>query len=332
MSSRGGVADVEVSIVSLRGGSQLESCLAALSLACAGLAWRLTLVDNSPSGLDPTQCLHGVNGTVIRSEGRRGFGANQNLVLAGVVREQRARYALVLNDDTEPGPRSITTLVQYADERPHIGAVAPDIADSRGNMELSMVAWPTLADQALNAMFPRRELRTTAEDGWLNGACMLVRTAALADVGLFDPQYFLFFEETDLCRRLTDAGWHTEHCSRARVVHHKSQTTMRTGARLDIEQQILRSQYVYFRKHHGKLTARVLNTLTRSGFMVRAVKAALEATGGREPRGSSTAGVLWALAVFRPDLPTRFEIEARPRSSEPHAPRDPGTMARRKPA
>ncbi len=90
--------------MSLNGGEQLARCVAALPGACAGLTWRLTLVDNSAAGLDLTRCL-GVDKptAVLRSEGRRGFGANQNLALAGIVRERRARYALILNDGCRSG-------------------------------------------------------------------------------------------------------------------------------------------------------------------------------------------------------------------------------------
>ncbi len=308
-------ADVEVSIVSLRGGSQLERCVATLPRACAGLDWRLTLVDNSPFGLDLRHHLHGGPAVVVlRSNGRRGFGANQNLALAAIARERRARYALVLNDDTEPGAGSITTLVQYADRRPRTGALAPVIADSAGNLEPSVIAWPTLISQALISLLPNRQPTTTAEDGWVNGACVLLRTATLAEVGLFDPQYFLFFEETDLCRRMTDAGWRTEHCSGASIVHHKSQTT-RTGSRIELERQSLRSQYLYFCKHHGRFSARVLNGLVRCGLLARTAKAMIETVGRMKPNKSSTAGGLWTLALSRPSRPTRFEIEARQGSS-----------------
>lgn len=310
------VADVEVSIVSLRGGSQLSRCVATLPRACAGLSWRLTLVDNSPSGLALTPSLHGVPAAAtLRSEGRRGFAANQNLVLTQVVREDRARYVLVLNDDTELDTRSVTTLVRYADERPHTGAVGPVLRDSNGARSPSIFAWPTLTNQVLSSAFPRRQPRPVAEQGWINGACLLVRTAALAQVGLFDPQYFLFYEETDLCRRMTRAGWRIEQCANATVVHRQHQTTKRTGSAVEIDQQMLRSRYLYFRKHRGRLAARMLNGLVRCGLFARTAKVAVETAAGRKPSGSPTAGVLWALTASQPSRPTRFELEARANSA-----------------
>lgn len=305
------LADVEVSIVSLEGGSQLTRCLAALPAACAGLAWRLTLVDNSPLGLDLTPCLAGLPATVLRSEGRRGFGANHNLVLAGLVCERRARYVLVLNDDTEPGPRSVTALVRHADRHSRTGALAPVIKNSRGTNEPPIIAWPTLSNQALGSIFPGfAPGPAPAERGRLNGACMLIRIAALAQVGLFDPRYFLFFEEADLCRRLRAAGWQIGHCPGASIVHHEGQTTRRMGSGIELEQQGIRSRYIYFRKHHGRLAARVLNGLVRSGLLARTIKAAVKAVAGREPTGSSTAGVLWALTRYPPTRPSPFELEA----------------------
>ncbi|MGI8412546.1 MAG: glycosyltransferase [Solirubrobacteraceae bacterium] len=265
-------------------------------------------MDNSPSGLDLTHVRHDLSAAaVIRSKGRRGFGANQNLVLVRVVAERRARYVLVLNDDAELGTSSVTTLVRCADQRPRTGAVGPFMPGSGP----SMFAWPTRASQALGSVFPRFLLRPTAEEGWLTGACMLVRTDALAEVGLFDPQYFLFFEDTDLCRRLTNAGWHTEHCSAATAVHHRRQTTTRTSTEVEIQKQMFRSQYLYCRKHHGRLAARVLNGLARSALLARTVKFALvEAAAGRSGR-ITVSRLLTFTLFFRPSRPTRFEIEAR---------------------
>lgn len=311
MSPQFAAADVEVSIVALLGGSQLARCLSALPEACAELAWRLTLVDNSPLGLELEQCLAGLPATVLRSEGPRGFGTNQNLVLAGVVRERRARYALVLNDDTEPGPGSVTALVRHADRRTRIGALVPSIRNSTGTLEPPIIAWPTLFNQALGSLFPRfAPGAATAERGRLNGACMLIRTAALAQAGLFDPRYFLFFEEADLCRRLRARGWQTEHCPDATVVHHEAQTTTRIGSPLEREQQTIRSRYIYFRKHHGRLAAWVLGGLVRSGLLARTVRTALQAAASGRPIGSSRAGALWALSWYRPTRPSRFELGA----------------------
>lgn len=298
-------ADVEISIVSLLGGSRLERCLAALPAACGGLDWRVTLVDNSPSGLDVAW--PALN--VIRSVGRRGFAANHNLVLTAVLAERRARYVLVLNDDTELTPGCLATLVRRADEHPRTGAVGPRIPGSGE----SMFAWPTPASQLVSSLVPRKLMRPSAREGWLTGACILLRADALAEVGLFDPDYFLFFEDTDLCRRLTDAGWQIEHCPEATAAHARAQTTTRTGTEVERQQQMLRSQYLYCQKHHGALTAHLLNGFGTGALVARTALFGLRALRGRSDL--PTVRLVWILTRYRPSRPTRFEIEARERSA-----------------
>ena len=313
MESRGAAVDVEISVVSLLGGSHLQRCLAALPEACAGLSWRVTLVDNSPSGLDLDELGEPSSDfAVIRSRGRRGFGANHNLVLAGVVEERRARYALVLNDDTELNPGGVTRLVHCADQHARTGAVGPAIPESG----MSMFAWPTPASQVVSSLVPRRLIRPTAQDGWLTGACVLLATEALAEIGLFDTQFFLFFEDADLCRRLVDAGWRTMHCAQATAVHHRAQTTTRTSTEFQVQQQMLRSQYLYARKHHGVLTARLLDLYGTCALWARTALFALRALTGRADL--STVKLVWALSLYRPPRPTQFEIEAS--ETQPAAP------------
>lgn len=304
------MVDVEISIVSLLGGSRLERCLTALPRACDGLSWRVTLVDNSPSGLDVGEAADRLAAfTLLRSRGRRGFGANHNLVLTRVLAGRRARYVLVLNDDTELSPGCVRALVRRADERPRTGAVGPMIPGSGA----SMFAWPTPASQVVSSLVPRRLMRPSDEDGWLTGACLLLRTAALDEVGVFDPRYFLFFEDADLCRRLTNAGWHTEHCADAVAAHDRAQTTAHTIAEYQVQQQMLRSQYLYCRKHHGALIAHLLNGFGTCALVARTGLFALRALRGRSDL--PTVRLVWRCTLYRPSRPTQFELEAREQSA-----------------
>ena len=56
---------------------------------------------------------------------------------------------------------------------------------------------------------------------WVQSAAFMLRTAAVAEIGGFDPDFFVYGEDMDLCRRLADAGWHTLWVPSARVVHHE---------------------------------------------------------------------------------------------------------------
>ena len=60
---------------------------------------------------------------------------------------------------------------------------------------------------------------------WVQSAAMLVRREAADEIGYFDPQFFVYSDEVDFCRRLADAGWHTLYVPGARAVHHEQLST-----------------------------------------------------------------------------------------------------------
>jgi N-acetylglucosaminyl-diphospho-decaprenol L-rhamnosyltransferase len=303
--------DVEISIVSLGDTHRLAACVDTLRSACEGLAWRLAIVDNSPAGQDLRTVIAAAPcASAVRSEGRRGFGTNHNLVLRDVLAEARARYVLVLNDDTELDRRAVTTLVACADADRSVAAASPQIRDANGNPEPSQLAWPSAVGEAMRTALPRRAPTPVRDGGWLNGACILLRTSALREVGLFDTAFFLFFEDADLCLRLVRAGWRVQPCTTASIVHHGHGTILTPELRPDIEEQVLRSRYLFFRKHHGPAAAWLVTLLVRAALLLRAAKMLVEASAGRGARGFSRPRTLWALACIRPARPSRLEREA----------------------
>jgi GT2 family glycosyltransferase len=309
LSARSPVTDVEISIVTLGDAAQLGRCMAGLQAACGSLAWRLTIVDNSARELALGDALASVPAaSVVRSKGRRGFAANQNLALSPIIEQRRARYVLILNDDTELDMGCVSALVRHADSDMRIGAVSPVIRDGHGNREADMFAWPTLRNQAARMLLPSLGAPALDGSGWLNGAAMLVRMAALVEVGMFDESFFLFFEETDLCRRMVRAGWRLGVCGEASLTHHRYGTTRQHTPNLGIEQQVLRSRYLYFRKHHGAASALALDAISRAALAARAAKAAAAGRDRREHRQS--AALLWQLARYPPSRPSTTERQA----------------------
>ena len=305
-------ADVEISIVSLGDTERLTTCVKTLAAACEGLSWRLAVVDNSRTGKNLDEVVAAApSARTVRSEGRRGFGANHNLVLRDLLVEARARYVLVLNDDTELDRRAVTAMVRCADADSTIGAVSPRVRDTTGRPEPSQLAWPSLRHEVLRTAFPRRQPAPTRAGGWLNGACLLLRTPALRQVGLFDTRFFLFFEDTDLCLRLARAGWRLETCSDASIVHHGHQTILAPELRPEVEQQVLRSRYLFFCKHRGQAAARAVTALVRGALLVRTAKMLSECLRGSDVHGLSDARALWAITRSRPTRPTQLELEAR---------------------
>lgn len=304
--------DLEVSIVTLGGIERLAGCIDSLDAACAGLTWQLTVVDNSKDGQDLVELLEKVPAArVIRSEGRRGFAANHNLVLADIIEHGYAQYVLVLNDDTELDRRAVTALVACADRQSDLGAVAPRIRDAGGRIDPSILPWPSVGQQVVQSLVPRARFTIKPRSGgWLHGACLLVRVSALEEVGVLDPSFFLFFEDTDLCLRMRHAGWKLQVCDEASIVHHGHKTIGESRFSAETQKQVLRSRYLFFRKHHGLAAARTVTELVRCALMMRTTKMLVETSLRRRAAVPEGPRALWALTCCRPDHPTTLELDA----------------------
>jgi GT2 family glycosyltransferase len=211
---------------------------------------------------------------VVRRD-NRGFGAGVNAgVEAAVAAVGPADAYLLVNPDcTLPAP-SYGRLVAALDDDPGLAAVAPLMRypDGRygiaGGPEPGMLKeWLAalrvdhLVPRRLRRLLPRRlraylavepgaGVRTVA---WVSGYCMLVRASALRSVDGFDPGFFLYFEDVDLCRRLRGLGWRIALVADSVADHTESASTARVG-----KDRLYRTgRRTYFDKH-GTRTQRLL--------------------------------------------------------------------------
>jgi GT2 family glycosyltransferase len=110
---------------------------------------------------------------------------------------------------------------------------------------------------------------------------MLVRREAAERVGWLDPEFFVYSDETDFCKRLRDAGWRTLHVPAARAIHHDQLASDATGADRRVV-EFSRNRDLYLRKHKGKAAAFLMRPLLAFPYVVRA--AAFAVMPGRSPR------------------------------------------------
>jgi hypothetical protein len=100
-------------------------------------------------------------------------------------------------------------------------------------------------------------------------AALLLRREALDEVGDFDEGFFIYSEETDLSRRLRDAGWRTQYFPQVTVVHHESQFSAGIPERRINE--MWRGRHRYWSKHHSAAGARVAAGFTGAQYGLRAL-------------------------------------------------------------
>lgn len=100
--------------------------------------------------------------------------------------------------------------------------------------------------------------------GWVSGASMMIRHEVLADIGLLDEKFFMYYEETDFCLRAADAGWQRWYVPSSRIVHLVGQSSGVTGTQRSIKRRPrywFESRHHYFRKHFGGLSTLVADLL-----------------------------------------------------------------------
>lgn len=303
-----GLVDVDISIVSHKNQALVRRCLRSLPGACASITWRASVVENLPrTGPALTDEFPWVR--VITNPAPAGFGQNHNAVLTPVVRLNLARHVLVLNDDTELAPGSVSALICHADRDPSLGAVGPLLESPSGQPQHSFYAFPTVRGTVRAALRPGRLTcePITSGPGWLGGACLLVRADAVGNGLLFDPKFFMFFEDTDLGVRLSASGWRIEVCAEASVVHFDHQTVSQPEMRHEMHCQMLRSSYLYFRKHHSPAAAWTVALACRSSLLLRGLRTLGKSLLRRNADERASGRDLLRLARYRPTVPLRHE-------------------------
>jgi len=240
----------------------LRECLASLARAQLG-EHEIIVVDNASADGSADMVARDFPAVRLQRNARNeGFaiGCNQGLALA------RGEWLLLLNADTRVEPDAIALLERFLESHADYGAAAPRLVSPDGGTQRSCQAFPNLCTPLFFATpferwFPNsRELRRYFLRDWAQederdveqppAACLLLRRAALAQVGHFDERLWLFYNDVDLSLRLARAGWRTRYVASARVLHHIGASTRQFGTFIP---EWHRNRLHYYRKHHGWL-------------------------------------------------------------------------------
>lgn len=209
---------LSVVIPTSRGGADLERCLT--TLAAQGYPeLEVVVVDNASP--DPAmerlpERFAGVR--ILRNEENRGFAGASNQGIEA----SEGELILLLNDDTALEPAALQALVGALCERPSWGACQAKLLlmDDPGRLDTAgsfLTATGFLVHRG--AYEPEERFAASDEIFAAKGAALLVSRRAVAHVGAFDPDFFAYLEETDLCWRLWLAGWEVGFAADARVLH-----------------------------------------------------------------------------------------------------------------
>ena len=273
-------APLRLVVVTYSPGESLAAFLASLP-AATSRPYEVVLADNGSTDGAP-QAAIGPGVRLLETGGNLGYGRAANAGAAGFDGE----WLVVANPDVEWAAGSLDALLEAGERWPRAGCLGPAIRTPDGRLYPSARAFPSLGRGIGHAVFGwwwpanpwtrsyRAESGTPVEGrtGWLSGSCMLLRREAFDAVGGFDPSYFMYCEDMDLCRRLAEAGWDNVYVPAAVITHEGGHATSRAAGPMLREHH--RALYRYLARQYSGAVWAPVRAVLGLGLLLRYLLAA----------------------------------------------------------
>lgn len=259
----------------------LVQCLHSVEAASTELTVEVIVVDNHSSD-GSVAYLRPIFPTVqfIEAGENLGFGKANNVGIALA----QAKYTLLLNPDTILSEDTLHIMWHYMESRPDAGIAGCKVLNPDGTFQVACrrgfpTPWASFCRLfGLQALFPKSPLFArynqtfrsedeTYDVDALIGAFMFCRTEALQQANGFDPEFFMYGEDLDLCFRIQQAGWKVAYYPATTIVHFKGESTRRSS--MNEVKVFYEAMTIFARKHYGK--SRLLLIFLRLGIELRAI-------------------------------------------------------------
>lgn len=203
----------------------------------------------------------------IQNSANLGFSKACNLGAA----KARGRYLLFLNSDTEAKADTFKHLCQWLDEHQRTGIVGPELLGPAGEIQQMSWVWhPLLHGEFIQQYFApyvvrrsrfRQKLirylqRRSDTVPSMCGACLMIRRSLFEELGGFDNDFELYFEDSDLCLRCQKAGWKIDFVAESKIIHRLGHST--TGSWTITSLIYQQSHLTFYRKHSSALVVSLL--------------------------------------------------------------------------
>jgi len=257
--------DISVILVSYNTIELTRKALSHLFASLHNLEMKVVIVDNASKDHSADVLRREYPSiTLIENKENVGFGRANNQALPYI----NSRYVLLLNTDAFVEQDTIAKTVQYMDAKPHCGILGVKFLGGDGELQPSCRFFPTPWNIFLNRTGLKRIFKyakmvddmswdhaSVRDCDWVPGCYFLVRKEVIDQIGFFDPRYFLYYEEIDLCFAAKKAGWHVTYFPYTSVVHLGGESAKSEGEITSSGKQLeslrIESELLYFRKNHG---------------------------------------------------------------------------------
>lgn len=231
--------DISIVIVNYKSKGLTLNCIKSIEEADFGkLEYEVIVIDNN-SGDQLGEILAWQHPQVIfiQSDSNKGMGAGNNIGL----RRAQGKYFVVMNPDTLAFNDTFSKFFTFMESNPTIGIAGPQQFNPDRSIQNSCYTFPKIFTLIYRRTFLGRfsfakksiaqfmmenvNKKEFLEVDWLLGSCLFIRKSALKEVGYFDERFFLYFEDTDLCRRFWKKNWRVVFYPEARIIHNHNRAS-----------------------------------------------------------------------------------------------------------
>ncbi|MCX6792609.1 MAG: glycosyltransferase family 2 protein [Candidatus Falkowbacteria bacterium] len=258
--------DISIVIVNYKNKGLTLNCIRSVEeSALNNLKHEIIVVDNnSDDNIGQILAWQYPKVIFIENKSNVGMGAGNNVGL----KRARGKYVVVMNPDTFAFPDTLAKLFVFMEANPSVGVVGPKQYNPDKTIQDSCYRWHSFFTPFFRRTFLGRsgfakqeidrylmqdyDKKTIREVDWLLGSCLFMRAKALKEIGWFDERFFLYFEDTDLCRRFWDKKWHVVYNPEVEIIHNHNRESARepwyTWFMNSASRQHLKSWWLYMLK------------------------------------------------------------------------------------
>jgi N-acetylglucosaminyl-diphospho-decaprenol L-rhamnosyltransferase len=261
-------------VVNTNGREFLLACLEAIERTAPPDLEREVLVLDNASDDGSAEAVRKLDRKIrlIALDRREGKAANDSRL----IEEARGEFCLLLNEDSELQPGAVPGRLGALRSDRQAAVAGAQLLSPDGHPVPCAWRLPSVRTALAGALFLHRRYTvesggdSTRPVGWVQSSAMLVRRQAALEVGGFDPTFFVYSDETDFCKRLSDAGWRILYVPSARAIHHDQMAQDAAGSERRIV-EYHRNRDLYLRKHLGRTRAFLLRPVLAWPYLLRAL-------------------------------------------------------------